>query len=54
MSSSSFDPVSFLMKISPAMLMEYAARHEIDLKLKEEWENTEEYANHVLRFLDGH
>lgn len=52
MSTSSFDPVSFIMKISPAMLMEYGERHDIELKLKEEWANSEEYADHVLKLLE--
>lgn len=52
MSTSSYDPISFLMKISPSMLMEYAKRHGIDLKLKEGWANAEEYATHVLKLLE--
>lgn len=52
MSTSSFDPVSFLMKISPPMLKEYAKQHKIELEIKDEWKNWEQYAEHVLSLLE--
>ncbi len=52
MSTSSYDPVSFLMKISPPMLVEYAKRHDIELKLEDHWDNWEEYALHALSLVE--
>jgi|GEM_PF-2163458 len=52
MSTSSFDPISFLMKISPPMLIEYAKRHDITLELKNDWENWEQYAIHALSLIE--
>jgi len=52
MSTSSFDPISFLMKISPSMLVEYAKQHDITLELEDECQNWEQYANHALALIE--
>lgn len=52
MSTSSFDPVSFLMKISPPMLVEYAKEHDIALELEGECEDWERYANQALALIE--
>lgn len=40
------------MKISPAMLTDYAAQHDIDLSLKENWKNSEDYAQTALSLVE--
>lgn len=52
MSTSSSDPISFLMKISPPMLNEYGVAHGISLCLKENWKNAESYARAALSAIE--
>ena len=52
MSTSSFDPISFLMKISPSMLNEYAEQHDITLNLKENWKSAENCAQTALNIIE--
>jgi hypothetical protein len=40
------------MKISPSMLTEYAAQHEITLNLRENWKNSEDYAQAALSLIE--
>jgi len=51
MSTSSFDPFSFLMKVSPALLEQYAKRHKVKLNVNPS--EGEEYADAVYKRLES-
>jgi len=52
MSTSSFDPISFLMKVSSKLLEQYSKRHGIAFTVQEEGKSSEEFADAFIKKLE--